>query len=87
MDDTTADDSTGSSSIIWHQLNAISLKCNNTDVNKTEKITGLWQAFANSLTLASSGIKENVFPNNIVVRSVVHNNIIVIFYGTGELLC
>ena len=44
---------------------------------KTEKLFSLRTILTKSSALASSGLKENVFSNNIVVRTVVLNNIIV----------
>ena len=39
------------------------------------------------LTLTLSGLKENIFPNNIAVRNVILNNIIIPFDGIGESFC
>ena len=48
------------------------------------------QAFAKSSTLASSGVKENVFPNNVMLLlwKIILNNIVIITHDdVGELFC
>ena len=59
-------------------------------IKKEYKITVLTQSFHNSSTLASSGVKENAFPINIIIMlwKIVLNNIVFITHdGVGELFC